>query len=143
SDGTVEIDDPFVFDGTLSFTASDAVLILPGTIDVTSVSIVSSDTMQLVQGGGGTIDLHIDPSQSLTTGNLALSNGTITISCFRAGTRIAAAGGQVAVETLRVGDHVVTVAGGVERLRPIRWVGHRRIDCRLHPSPRQVWPVRV
>jgi hypothetical protein len=44
------------------------------------------------------------------------------------------------VELLREGDVVVTAAG---EPRPIRWIGHRRIDCRRHPKPHDVWPVRV
>ena len=26
---------------------------------------------------------------------------------------------------------------------PIRWVGRRKVDCRRHPYPRAVWPVRI
>jgi hypothetical protein len=25
----------------------------------------------------------------------------------------------------------------------VRWLGHRRVDCRRHPRPQDVWPVRV
>jgi hypothetical protein len=25
----------------------------------------------------------------------------------------------------------------------VTWVGHRRVDCRRHPRPEEVWPVRV
>ena len=28
-------------------------------------------------------------------------------------------------------------------LAPVVWVGRRRVDCRRHPEPRKVWPVRV
>jgi hypothetical protein len=49
--------------------------------------------------------------------------------------------GECAVEALRVGDLVPALAGG--RLARIRWIGHRRVDCRRHPQPRAVWPVRV
>jgi autotransporter passenger strand-loop-strand repeat protein len=60
--------------------------------------------------------------------------------CFAAGTRIMTLSGEVAVDALRVGDEVITVQG---EIRSIVWVGHRWVDCMRHPSPDEVWPVRV
>ena len=60
--------------------------------------------------------------------------------CFAAGTRIRTVRGDVAVEDLAVGDLVVTSSG---QRRPIRWLGHRRVDCRSHPRPHACTPVRV
>jgi len=61
-------------------------------------------------------------------------------ACFAAGTRIATEDGDVPVEALRVGDRVRCLFGGTA---PIAWLGQRRIDCRRHPTPEAVWPVRV
>lgn len=61
-------------------------------------------------------------------------------ACFAQGTRIATPGGAVPVESLRAGDLVRTLSGAA---RPVRWVGHRRVDCQRHPKPEQVWPIRV
>jgi hypothetical protein len=61
-------------------------------------------------------------------------------SCYAAGTRITTARGQVPVEQLRLGDRLITETGTV---RPVRWLGHRRVDCRRHPRPHEVWPIRV
>ncbi len=61
-------------------------------------------------------------------------------ACYRAGTRIATAYGETPVEALRAGDLVRTHAGA---LRPVAWVGWRRVDCRRHPRPELVWPIRI
>jgi Hint domain len=60
--------------------------------------------------------------------------------CFRAGTSIATPGGDVSVEHLAVGEIVSTKFAGTSK---IRWIGHRRIECRRHRDPETVWPVRV
>ena len=69
------------------------------------------------------------------------SGGTnITVACFAGGTRITTTVGPVAVEALRAGDMVVSALGGAV---PVVWVGHRHVDCRRHPRPHDVLPVRV
>jgi Hint domain len=61
------------------------------------------------------------------------------VPCFVAGTRIATARGLVAVEALAVGEVALTPGGSA----PVVWLGHRRVDCRRHPRPQDVWPIRV
>ena len=69
------------------------------------------------------------------------SSGTlITLACFAAGVRIATAGGEIPVETLRAGDRVRSMFGGS---MPVIWVGRRHLDCRRHRRPEEVWPVRI
>jgi hypothetical protein len=65
---------------------------------------------------------------------------TLAPACYAAGTCILTTRGEVRVEDLAVGDMVRARFAG---LTPIKWIGHRRIDCRRHPDPQQVWPVRV
>ena len=48
---------------------------------------------------------------------------TSTVVCFASGTLIRTPHGDVPVEALQVGDHVLTTS---EARRPIRWLGHRR-----------------
>jgi hypothetical protein len=62
------------------------------------------------------------------------------IACFASGTRILTPEDEIAVEQLRVGDLVRTVTG---ETRPIVWIGRRTLDCRRHPKPEQIWPVRI
>ncbi len=64
----------------------------------------------------------------------------LNAACYCAGVRLLTDHGEVAVEALEVGDLVVTASGA---LRPIVWLGHRRIDISRHPDPAAVRPVRV
>lgn len=64
----------------------------------------------------------------------------ITVPCFASGTGIATPEGNVPVEALQAGDKVVTLAGEV---KAIKWVGNRRVDCRRHPRPDEIMPVRI
>jgi len=63
-----------------------------------------------------------------------------SVACYVAGTLIATKNGEVAIERLVVGDLARTASGA---LRPVRWIGWRRLDCRRHPRPADVWPIRV
>ena len=74
-------------------------------------------------------------------GHAATQIATAAVPCFAAGTRIATARGEVAVETLRVGDLVRVLLG--DGLAPAIWVGRREVDCARQAQPRKVWPVRV
>lgn len=63
------------------------------------------------------------------------------MACYCAGTRISTAAGLRRIETLAVGERVVTSSGG---LRPIRWLGHRTMQLRCgHPRLHEVLPIRI
>jgi hypothetical protein len=59
--------------------------------------------------------------------------------CFMAGTRIATPSAEVAVETLQVGDLVLTADGRSER---VMWIG-RRLVSRQFADPLRVLPIRI
>jgi len=80
------------------------------------------------------------PVTTTNPGNGGLALVTTALPCFREGTLIATPDAQVAVEALRPGQLVRTPAG---EAKPVRWIGHRRVDCDRHPRPEEVWPVRV
>jgi hypothetical protein len=68
----------------------------------------------------------------------------ITVACFAAGTRILTDRGELPVEHLLPGNLVLARVGdGQAALRPVVWIGHRRIDCRRHANQADAWPVRV
>ncbi len=60
--------------------------------------------------------------------------------CFCRGTMILTPDGERAVETLRIGDRVVTLSGVT---RAIRWIGWRHMDLARHPRPARAQPVRI
>ncbi len=63
-----------------------------------------------------------------------------TPPCYCRGTLILTDRGEIPVEHLRIGDHVVTFSGAV---RPIRWIGQRSYDGRFAASNRDVLPVLI
>lgn len=67
----------------------------------------------------------------------------ISAVCFVAGTRIATQRGDIAVEALREGDLVLTVSSDRRHLRPIRWIGERRLDLTTHKRPESLFPIRI
>ncbi|MBX5453289.1 MAG: Hint domain-containing protein [Acidobacteriia bacterium] len=103
--------------GTLSVTnlgTLAAVLNVPGNFSANSFTLVADGT-------GGT---------DIVT----------SVPCFAEGTRIATPKGMRPVEALDVGESVLTANG---QQRQIIWIGKRWVDCRRHPEPEKVFPVRI
>ena len=70
------------------------------------------------------------------------TSGVETVTCFAAGTRILTPAGEVSVETLRAGDLVAAPGFGAP-FKPLRWVGHTRVDLARQRDRRAVAPVLV
>ena len=69
------------------------------------------------------------------------SDMLITLAaCFCNGTRILTDRGQIPVQRLAVGDHVVTADG---TSRPVRRIGHHRLDLAHHAEPERVRPILI
>ncbi len=127
--GTVDPSGVFQFSGPLA--QAQAAL---QTVEFTSAAATLGNT----ENSGLTISVA---DGTLNATNTITSVAVIgTMPCFAAGTRIMTQHGEVPVERLRAGDVVITAAGCC---KPIQWIGHRRIDCRRHAKPHDVWPVCV
>lgn len=126
----------------VGFDASDTLIIaaLYAPFSVTA-AVYNGGTLDLLSGTvvADSLDLPEFPDAWAVT---PLSQGAeaVTVACFTAGTRIATSGGPIPIECLRQGDTVLTASG---RAQKIKWISRRRINCRRHPAPAQVMPVRI
>jgi autotransporter passenger strand-loop-strand repeat protein len=165
--GTLTVDDGTDLSGSVLFGGSGSLVIsntiMPfavlsnytstNTLDLASVPYVSggtvdfSDDSLVIAEGGQTYVLQFGGNYTNDLFGLAadpLVGTLITVvdppPCFAAGTLIATLQGAVPVEGLAIGHVVLTESGEVA---PIIWIGSRRIDCRRHPDPARVRPVRI
>jgi hypothetical protein len=140
--GALTFADPSLMQGTITGFGTHETVSLAGITDTTGVSLSATGNVLTVEGTG--LTLQFDPTQSFAGDNfsyqVAGGETNITVSCFVTGTSIQTAQGPVRVEHLAPGMHVVTHRGDTAE---ITWIGHRAIDCRRHPDPSTVCPVRV
>ena len=153
--GTLILDAPATFSGTIAPSAGDVIM-----LDNTALGAITGKTYNGNAAGGILTLQEGTASQSLTfvghytVDSFALFSGPQTLSsdppsvdiivgnpvCFATGVLIRTVAGDRAVEDLRIGDLVVNAAGAH---RPISWLAHRTVDCRRHPRPHEAQPVRV
>ena len=154
--GALFIGNPSGFTGKIAHFANSDTIVLSGiskatqatlTNGVLSVKNASNTILQSLTLDTGTVNYFgATPAIFSVTENQAQTRATITVAnalqaaCYAAGTRIRTETGEVAVETIKPGD---VVAAHFSGLAPVIWVGHRHVDCRRHPDPEKVWPVRV
>jgi hypothetical protein len=134
------LNDVSAFAGTITGFAKGNILDLAST--AATAATWSPGTLAIVTATG-TIDLSVAGSYApndFVVQSDGLGGSEVELACFAAGTRILTPCGRVAVEALSPGDHVLTLAG--EGLA-IQWIGRRKVDCRRHPYPRAISPVRI
>jgi hypothetical protein len=112
-----------------------------GTLTGFSFTVPDPPSVVLAPGAPGTAVLTSFAYKTSAIDGPSDFGSEFVVACFAAGTRILTAGGEVAVEGLGADDAVPTLTGA--RQTPVRWLGHTRIDCRHHPRPPDVWPVRI
>ncbi|MGF9762733.1 Ig-like domain-containing protein [Microvirga sp. 0TCS3.31] len=95
----------------------------------------------------GTHDLSGYVGQSITAtvnvldqaGNGSGGAGETQVICFYPGTLIRTPDGEVAVETLKIGDLILNVEG---KAMPVRWMGRQTVSTRF-ADPLRVLPIRI
>jgi hypothetical protein len=142
--GQLTLANPTTMAGTIDgFTGTDSI-VLAGVTGVTSAQVDGSGLMTVARSGGSNILLQLGPDRHDAAGtSFAFSqtgSDTAIVACFAEGTRIATDHGDIAVEALAAGMQVRSAFGGCVA---VVWLGHRRTDCRRHPRPHDVWPVRI
>jgi len=100
----------------------------------------NSATVTIVNGGTETLTLAGDYSS--LTGVQAGQFFSFNV-CYAAGTSILTDAGEVAVETLRAGDTVMTVVDGRLVPQTVKWMGNRTVDLARHPKPETAAPIRI
>lgn len=124
------------------------------TIDLQGMG--SAATLSSVTSGGNTLVTVTDgkTSETLTfAGDYAAdffvlgadSAGGLTVTaegtpCYCPGTAILSETGERPVETLEIGDRLITRDGAI---RPIRWIGRRAYDGRFAAGRADIMPVRI
>ncbi len=133
NDGVVSVGETF----DVTFSDSGVNAIYGGTY--TYVGYESSLLGPIAERGGQyflfTNNGSIPIGQTLT----GFTNNTFPI-CYVKGTMIACPDGERAIETLRVGEFVLTRNGDPQR---IKWIGHRSLDVIRHPKPDKLLPVVI
>lgn len=131
----------------LGYTAGDVIEVREETIDTAVFNPSGPDAGTLAIGENGAQAFALNLVGDYARASFAVEppsfgeqNVLMSIACFAAGTKLLTRRGEIPVEQLRVGELISAEDAGDT---PIKWIGHRHVDCRRHPVPRAVWPVRV
>jgi hypothetical protein len=144
--GKLIVDNASKFSSPLleNFVAGDVIDIHGIAAAGATISYNKTTGVATIVNGAQKATLDFQPS-TLGAGNLQLvsDGGTgvdvVLAICFMAGTQILTPYGEVAVETLKRGDLVLTADGAV---KPVIWLGRQTIST-LFADPIRVWPIRV
>jgi T5SS/PEP-CTERM-associated repeat protein len=116
-------------------------------LSIVSANVTTGGTVAVHETGGASyllsdVGFATDTSQSFVIGHdAATGNDFIQVACFLAGTHIETECGAIPVEALCLGDKVRNLLSRGNN--EIIWIGRRHIDCRRHPRPELVRPIRI
>jgi glycosyltransferase involved in cell wall biosynthesis len=138
--GTLTVDGTHYPTGTIGNFVEGDVINFGNLSYATGASVTTNGSIATVVNGGTTFNLTITPADE----NFHLTqdgNGTelTATPCFLAGTLILTDKGEVPVERLEIGDHVITRAGAAA---PIKWLGRRRYRQPFPPGA-DIIPVLI
>jgi len=128
------------------FTAEDSITLSDIAYDIGgSVTMNDDDTALVIREGGQQYDLAFNGADGETFALQAAADGdssTITenVLCYLRGTKILTPAGERAIEDLAIGDLVVTLFGGLQR---INWIGRQSYDARFLRRHRGRIPVAI
>ncbi len=117
-------------------TMSDSYTVSSGLLQISNGS---ADATLFFGDDNSTVDDPFHLSADGTGGTLVTND----VACFARGTRILTVRGEIPVEALTVGDLVVTLLDHATVLKPVRWLGHRRLVPSRHADPSAANPVRI
>lgn len=139
---SIDVDDHIVVSasGDTAFDASTSKNLIcevghSGYDDIETLKLISVDVDHVSHAPGCPQERVVTFNDGIT---LPLSEIEKVIPCFTPGTAIATPKGEVAVETLKIGDRVLTRDNGIQR---ITWAGTKRLDyaeLQLIPSLRPI-----
>lgn len=100
-------------------------------------------TVNFVGGGSATFTTN-NVGAAFANWNTASDRVFLTDTvCYAQGTHIATDRGDVAIENLSPGDHVIVMDGDTRRSVPVKWIGIRHVALSGHPSLEMIAPVRI
>ena len=106
-----------------------------GTLTLSDGTAADTRTVGLAGASAG---LTVQVSNDVDTGGVLLT--VESVACYCPGTLILTDTGEVPIERLQIGDHVVTNSG---LLKPIRWIGRRSYSGRFIEGRHDMLPVRI
>lgn len=137
-------DDTFVFDGTsgndivTDFTTADTIAIDLGESFSGPIDLSSLDFDQI--GGNVLITLPNGGTILIQNSTIADVQSRVQVACLLRGTLVATPEGEVAVETLSIGDRVTTLDGTPKR---IKWIGRRSYGASFARGNAKIVPVVI
>ncbi|MEJ2031177.1 MAG: Hint domain-containing protein, partial [Maritimibacter sp.] len=97
-----------------------------------------ADQSDGVLDAAGGLELYSPDGNPVTATDLNAENTRVI--CFARGTRIVTPRGEVEIQNLKVGDKVLTLDNG---FKPIRWIGHRKLEAEALDAVPKLRPIRI